>query len=80
MIIKLFATVVMMYSAYVMSKFWEEILQTDRTLQVIILTATTAITAFIIYLLTCKILRIEEVNVFMRFVIRTFKKLSFFKR
>ena len=80
MIIKLFATVVMMYSAYVMSKFWEEILQTDRTLQVIILTATTAITAFIIYLLTCKILKIEEVNVFMRFVIRTFKKLSFFKR
>ncbi|HRN86948.1 MAG TPA: lipid II flippase MurJ [Candidatus Dojkabacteria bacterium] len=79
MIIKLFATLVMMTSAYTMAKVWEGILQTDKTVQLILLTATTALTAFGIYLITCKLLRIEEVNVFMRFIVRTFKKLSFFK-
>lgn len=79
MIIKLFATLVMMMSAYTMAKVWEGILQTDKTLQVILLTTTTALTAFAIYLLACKILRIEEVNVFMRFIVRTIKKLSYFK-
>jgi len=79
MIIKLFATLVMMTSAYTMAKVWEGILQTDKTVQLILLTATTALTAFGIYLITCKLLRIEEVNVFMRFIVRTLKKLSFFK-
>lgn len=79
MFIKLIATLIMMMSAYAMAKVWEGILQTDRTLQVILLTATTALMSFGIYIITCKIFHIEEVNVFMRFVIRTFKKLKFFR-
>lgn len=79
MIVKLFATLTMMSSAYIMAKVWEGILQTDKTVQLIVLTATTALTAFVIYLITCKLLRVEEVNVFMRFLIRTIKKLNYFK-
>lgn len=79
-LVKVFAAIVMAASAYIMAKIWEGILQTDRTVQLMILTFTTAIIAFMVYLLSCKLLKIEEVNVFMRFIKRTFKKLRYFSR
>lgn len=79
MLIKVLAGSMMVVITYVMAKFWEGILQTERTLQLIVLTFTTAGAAFSIYLLLCHILKIEEVNVFMRFIIRTVKKLKYFK-
>jgi putative peptidoglycan lipid II flippase len=79
MLIKVLAGSLMVVITYVMAKFWEGILQTERTLQLIILTFTTAGAAFSIYLLLCHILKIEEVNVFMRFIIRTVKKFQYFK-
>lgn len=79
MLVKVLAGSLMVVITYVMAKFWEGILQTERTLQLIVLTFTTAGAAFSIYLLLCHILKIEEVNVFMRFIIRTVKKLKYFK-
>ncbi len=79
MVIKIFAGLLMVIVAYVLAKFWEGVLQTEKTIQLIILTVVTATAAFCLYLLLCYILRIEEVNVFTRFLIRTAKKLKHFK-
>lgn len=79
MLIKVLAGSLMVLISYVMAKFWEGILQTEKTLQLIVLTFTTAGAAFSIYLLLCHVLKIEEVNVFMRFIIRTAKKFKYFK-
>lgn len=79
MLIKVLAGTLMVLISYVMAKFWEGILQTEKTLQLIVLTFTTAGAAFSIYLLLCHVLKIEEVNVFMRFIIRTAKKFKYFK-
>lgn len=79
MLIKVLAGTLMVLISYVMAKFWEGILQTEKTVQLIVLTFTTAGAAFSIYLLLCHVLKIEEVNVFMRFIIRTAKKFKYFK-
>lgn len=80
MAIKLFVASMMAAFAYLLAKAWEGVLQTEMTLQLIVLTFTTAGVAFIIYLVLCKVFKVEEINVFMRFLSRTTKKLSFYKK
>lgn len=78
--LKVMAGGVMMVIAYILAKGWEELLQTSYTIPVIILTFSTAVVSFGIYLVLCKILKVEEVDVFMRFLIRSIKRLHIFKR
>ena len=78
MALKLFAAIMMGISAYSMAKLWEGILRTERTLQLILLTFITATIAFFVYLIVCKIIKIEEVNVFNRFIVRSLRKLKKF--
>lgn len=80
MSVKGMVALIMAVFAYAMAKVWEGILQTEMTVQLMILTFTTAGIAFLIYLVLCKVFKIEEVNVFTRFVIRTAKKMSFLKK
>ncbi len=80
MFLKAWVAIVMGVVAYGMAKLWEGVLQTDRTVQLMILTFTTAFVAFIAYLLLCKLFKIEEVNVFLRFLKRNVKKLPFYKK
>lgn len=79
MSVKASVALIMAIFAYAMAKVWEGILQTEMTLQLMVLTFTTAGIAFMIYLVLCKIFKIEEVNVFTRFLKRTAKKLPFYK-
>jgi len=80
MAIKLFVASVMAVFAYLLAKAWEGVLQTEMTLQLIVLTFTTAGVALVIYLVLCKVFKVEEINVFIRFLSRTTKKFPFYKK
>lgn len=72
---KLLAGLIMLILAYAMSKLWEEVLNTAKTLSLILLTSTTMLAAFMIYLWTSFVLNIPEVEIFIEFVLRNIKKL-----
>lgn len=78
--VKTIVALIMGLVAYAMAKLWEGVLQTELTLQLMLLTFTTAGVAFVLYLLLCKLFKVEEVNEFMRFLKRTTKKLPFYKK
>jgi putative peptidoglycan lipid II flippase len=65
---KIVVAIVMMIVCYILAKFWEEILNTAKTLQLFILTATTSIASLSIYLLLSYIFSIEEVKIFIKLI------------
>jgi putative peptidoglycan lipid II flippase len=60
---KFFAGFLVMSITYVMFKFWDNVLVTTKTLNLILLTATTLFAAMMFYLWISYVMRIEEVNV-----------------
>jgi len=72
---KFLAAVVMIVVCYAMAKLWEEILDTAKTLQLIVLTLSTFGASFMVYVWTSFILDIEEVQIFVELLLRIFRKL-----
>jgi hypothetical protein len=76
LIIKFLIALVMLAVCYVLAKLWEEILNTAKTLQLIILTLTTSFASFTVYLLLSYIFSVEEVRIFLKLlnkILRLFK-------
>ncbi|MEI7579219.1 MAG: murein biosynthesis integral membrane protein MurJ [bacterium] len=71
---KLLVVLLMLIVSYAMSKMWEEVLDTAKTLQLILLTVTTSFAAFMLYLWVSFILGIEEVETFITFIGRNLKR------
>lgn len=72
---KLLAGLVMLITAYAMMKLWDQVLDTARTFQLIILTSTTIAAAFMVYVWTSFVLKIPEVELFINFIARGLKKI-----
>jgi len=79
---KFIAALIMAIVCYLMSKLWEEVLNTTRTFQLIFLSTSTIISSFMVYIWSCYFLRIEEVDYFINLVSRNFSGLinRIFKR
>ncbi|MCA9383109.1 hypothetical protein KC909_01970 [Candidatus Dojkabacteria bacterium] len=71
---KLLAGFTMLVVSYAMAKLWEQILNTEMTLQLIILTISTVISTFMFYIWTSFVMNVEEVEVFVGFIARSLKK------
>ena len=65
----------MVVVCYAMTKLWEEILDTAKTLQLIVLTLSTFGASFMVYVWTSFILDIEEVQVFVELLVRIGRKI-----
>lgn len=71
---KMFAALIMAIACYLMSKLWEEVLNTTKTVQLIFLSVSTMVSSLMIYIWTCYFLKIEEVDYFINMTSRGFKK------
>lgn len=77
---KVLAGIFMFIVGYLMFKVWEEILRTDKTLPLIMLTVSTSFAALMSYLWISYVMHIAEVEVFVKFVIQKSKLIiSYFK-
>lgn len=76
---KLLAGAVMFVVTYAMIKLWEEVLDTERTLQLIILTTTTMLSAAMVYIWTSFVLHIPEVELFISFITKRLRKILKFR-
>jgi len=72
---KFLAALVMVVVCYAMTKLWEEILDTAKTLQLIVLTLSTFGASVMVYVWTSFILDIEEVQVFVELLVRIGRKI-----
>lgn len=79
-LLKVGIAVVMAILTFFLAKVWEDILRTELTVQLMILTFTSSGIAFIMYIILCKLFKVEEVNIFLEFLDRVRKKISFSKR
>jgi len=73
LVIKFVIATVMLIVCYILAKFWENILNTSKTLQLFILTATTAFASFSIYLLLSYMFAVEEVRIFIKLLNKILK-------
>ena len=71
---KVMAGVVVAIVGYAVTKLWEEILPTDRTIPLAILTFSTMITSFTLYLWTAFIFKVPEVEIFVSFLVNLIRK------
>ncbi len=73
---KFLAGLIMFVISYAMLKLWDEVLNTARTLQLTVLTITTIISSFMLYLWTSFVLGVPEVELFMNYIGRLLRKLK----
>jgi len=73
LVIKFLIALVMLAVCYVLAKLWEEILNTAKTVQLIILTITTSFASFTVYLLLSYIFSVEEVKIFLKLLNKILK-------
>jgi putative peptidoglycan lipid II flippase len=70
---KLLVGLIMLVVCYVLAKFWEEVLNTAKTIQLFILTATTSFASFSIYLLLSYVFSVDEVRIFIKLLNKILK-------
>jgi|GEM_PF-914832 len=73
---KLLAGASMLTVAYILLKFWEKILNTTKTVNLMLLTFATVIAAFIFYLWVSYILKVPEVSIILDYAIGIWKKIE----
>lgn len=76
LILKFFVATVMLIVCFILAKFWENVLNTAKTLELMVLTVTTAFASFSVYLLLSYIFVIDEVKIFIKLLnkmLRVFK-------
>ncbi|MFQ5493325.1 MAG: murein biosynthesis integral membrane protein MurJ [Candidatus Dojkabacteria bacterium] len=73
---KFLAGLVMLIISYAMLKLWDEVLNTARTLPLIILTSTTIASSIMLYIWTSFILKVPEVELFISFLVRSVRSLK----
>jgi len=73
LVLKLFVGLIMLVLCYVLAKFWENVLNTAKTVQLFILTATTSFAAFSVYLLMSYVFAIDEVRIFIKLLNKILK-------
>lgn len=71
---KFLAGFIMLIIAYAMLKLWDEILDTARTVPLLVLTLTTIVSATMLYIWTSFVLNIPEVELFIDFLSRNFRR------
>jgi peptidoglycan biosynthesis protein MviN/MurJ (putative lipid II flippase) len=71
---KLLAALLMGITCYFMAKLWEEVLNTTRTLQLILLSTSTILSSLMIYIWSCYFLKIDEVEYFINLTSRGINK------
>jgi len=67
---KLIAAAAMIFVCWGIYRIWGDLSINERTLYLIILSATTSIAAIMIYFAACWFLKVEEVNVYMKFFLK----------
>lgn len=75
LIIKLIAASIMLLACYLMSKLWEEILNTTRTFQLIFLSLSTIISSLMIYIWSSYMLKLEEADLLVNIIFTNLEKL-----
>lgn len=78
---KVLAGLFMFVVGYLMFKVWEELLRTDKTIPLILLTVSTSFAAMMSYLWISYVMHIAEVEIFVNFIIQKVKQIvAYIKR